>query len=427
MYIATIIAIHVLLLWKVYINPYHMATGELISTFFPSWIWMGRQARKLHSWKYDSYWLNYHAHPVLSSYYPPHVLTAWISSFLNLNASFKLFVYTIYLHMLVQSILWYYLLLPLGALLALFGSITITYAAFQWRTQPCIIYTLTWFPLSLYANHFLAGSGLCLMLLGGYFPIAIYLVPLIIVKHALSWQLFYILGIIPALIQIVPFVRYLLKTIRHGTSSDLAVGFWEKRWWFGLTPLLFIPIKFYAIVLLYALIVSAYKQVLPRVWQRAMIPMYYLAILTALINIPTKYINILIALQVLDLWLHNRSMIPTRPFCELWSKPSNVFNTPLTRFLEKQDGRISGLPFPLWTGHINNLKTLGYCGGMANKMMAKFRNDNNPNGSGTHDWFKTNKDGKNVDLYGIKYAYTRKKMDWKTTGIRYLWENPRFS
>ena len=135
-----LVVFHILFFWKWYARPFELATSELLSTFYPSWVWMGRQARKLKSWKIDrGYWLNYHAHPVLSSFYPPHVLTAWIGSFLNLDGSFRLLVGSMAIHVFAQSVFWFvtlscYFVPPTS----LFLAITLSYAAWNIRCQPCI-------------------------------------------------------------------------------------------------------------------------------------------------------------------------------------------------------------------------------------------------------------------------------------------------
>ena len=135
----------------------------------------------------------------------------------------------------------------------------------------------------------------------------------------------------------------------------------------------------------------------------------------------------LIVLQAFDLWWYNSKLIVTEPYSELPKKPSFAFNTPLTRYLETHPGdyRVSGLPYPLFTGHINRIKTLGYSGGMQLKWMAKWRGDTDPNGSGFHDWFKLRDDSDELDKHRVRFAITSKKLNWLSTPIRNLWKNPR--
>jgi hypothetical protein len=119
--------------------------------------------------------------------------------------------------------------------------------------------------------------------------------------------------------------------------------------------------------------------------------------------------------------------LPPRPFSELTKKPSLAFNNRLTRYLEKhlENYRISGLPYPLFTGHINRFRTLGYSGGMQLKLMAKFRNDTNPNGNGSHDWFKDNDYDERLTSYRVRFSFSRKKLDkWMPTPIKHLYRNP---
>lgn len=132
----------------------------------------------------------------------------------------------------------------------------------------------------------------------------------------------------------------------------------------------------------------------------------------------------LLAQGVSLLWLLPR-LWPMLPYVQRWERPSRAFGTPVARFLFGEGSRVSGLPYPLRTGQVNQIHTLGYNGGSQAKWMAKFRNDPNPNGSGAHDWFALNDDGDALDAYGVRYAYTYRPLTgkWKPTPIRHLYEN----
>lgn len=119
---------------------------------------------------------------------------------------------------------------------------------------------------------------------------------------------------------------------------------------------------------------------------------------------------------------------PMHPYVQRWERPSAAFDNALTRFLSAApQGRVSGLSYPLRTGQINHIHTLGYNGGSQPRWMAAFRQDANPNGSGGHDWFAgENQSSLDMDWYGVRYAYTYRPLPlprWKPTPIAHLYEN----
>lgn len=147
----------------------------------------------------------------------------------------------------------------------------------------------------------------------------------------------------------------------------------------------------------------------------------------SLASFPVALQLIVTLLQAWSLVLLVPQSFPMEPYVQRWNYPSRAFCTPLTQFFGSQPGayRVSGLPYPLRTGQINRIHTLGYNGGSQAKWMAKFRNDTNPHGSGAHDWFMTQEDGKKLDEYGVRFAYTYRPLSdkWKPTMIPHLYEN----
>ena len=144
-------------------------------------------------------------------------------------------------------------------------------------------------------------------------------------------------------------------------------------------------------------------------------------------HLPTKTQGLVLLLQSLSLLLTLPRLWPMLPYVQRWERPSRALDTPLTRFLSepKQTGRVSGLPYPLRTGQVNRIQTLGYNGGSQARWMAAFRQDTNPNGSGAHDWFALNEDGKRLDRYGVRWAYTYRSLTgkWHPTSIPHFYEN----
>ena len=456
---------NLLFFWQAWTKPFSLATSELLSTFFPTWIWQGKEWAKWRIPKYDPYyWINAHAHPVISSYYVPQLLCSfWRPK--SIDSKFRVFVLSLIMHYLISSIGWFSLITTWSSsLIAIFGAITLTYVSYNIKQQPCFIYTISWFPWLLYgiATHSILLSSISfgMILLAGYYPIGIQ-ATLIAALASVWWDspLTWIpIGTLIGLPQLIPFLRYIPKTIRANKHDDIGkikwhhfitllfpglnkpkdVGFWETSCYVGIIPLMLIihPVinhissGAWALgVASYLLAMGAFSQWFPRIparwlWTFQFSLGWIATSCLGTMKLSQSYLMALLFIQAFDLWHHNR-LWPTRPFCELSNRPSFAFNTQLTRFLEGCQDRVSGLPFPLFTGHINRIRTLGYSGGMQLKLMAKWRNDTNPNGSGEHDYFRSNIDDSRLDISRVGYAFTTTKIPWEPTSIKYLWKNPR--
>ena len=442
--------------------------SELLSTFFPTWIWQGRQWAKGKVPKYDPYyWINAHAHPVISTYYPFQISTSILSTKLSLNNSFLLLTSSIFMHYSFCFYGWYIIFHGWSsAWCSIFGAITLTFSAYNWKQQPCSQYTFAWFPWLLTGiatnNILLTSISFGMILLAGYYPIGIQ-ATLIAVGASVLWDtpLTWVpIGLVIGLPQLVPFLRYLPKTIRTKAVSDKGkvpwwhfaslifpkafrfnvngVGHWEMSYYIGLIPLLTIWYTRSRAVWLVAfaalLMLGVCGKLLPRIPARFSYTFQFALIwcaVTGLANmhLPDHVVAVLCLIQAFDLWHNNSPLLVNHPYAELYQKPSWAFNTKLTRFLESNlgDARVSGLPYPLFTGHINKLKTIGYCGGMQLKLMAKWRHDDSPDGSGQHDFFKGDGNTDGLRIARVKYAWTSKKLGWPSTGVRHLYSNPAFS
>lgn len=418
---------HAIFFWGIYRDPFQMATSELLSTFYPTWRHRGK----------DNYWLRPNCHPVLSTYYPPQILSSLIGRTLSLDASFFVLLWSMLVHILFSSVGWFFLLKPMfGEATAVFGAITLSYQAFNLKQQPCIAYTHGWFPWCLSPNPIISTVSVGMLLLAGYYPLAIYLLPVVVLIQVIVFhQAWVLLGMVMGLIQVIPFLVYLPKTIRKPYGEG-KLGPWELHYYFGLAPLVILATTFqksYLTILIPVIMSYLLRKWLPRGYQRAwclsvFIAMYFC--LTAMVGMDRLTLSLLILIQCFDLWLHNHQLLPPRPFCELPKRPSLAFNTQLTRFLDAnldKDARVSGLPFPLFTGLVNGYKTLGYCGSMQLKLMAKWRGDTNPNGSGHHDYFMGKEDSDALDIGRVQFAFSRKRLDWPRTIIRNLYANPRYN
>ena len=444
-----------------------LSRSELLSTFFPTWIWQGRQWSKGRIPKYDPYfWINAHSHPVTSTYYPPSAIaSALCGSGMLLDRAFGYLVALLGLHTIL-CFFWLFFLFQTysGILVAIFGAITLTFSAYNWKQQPCFIYTISWFPWLLLGissnNLLLSSSSLGMILLAGYYPIGLQIIA-IAIGAAIVWRAhlwFVPIGFLIGLPQLIPFFKYLPKTIRTHKVSNIGkvpwwhpislicpkllrhnlsgVGYWEMAYYVGIVPLVLIASStsraWLLAVVSYFLMIGLLSKFLPRIPARWCFTFQFAIGWCAInglnnLNLAKNVLISVILVQIYDVLWHNSDLIPTLPYSELYNKPSRAFNKPLTRFLEANlgDSKVSGLPYPLFTGHINRLRTLGYSGGMQLKLMAKWRHDANPDGSGVHDFFKG--DGNIHDLERVcKYAYTTKRIPWKHTRIKNLYVNPSY-
>lgn len=452
-----------------------LARSELLSTFFPTWIWQGRMWSTWRIPKYDPYyWLVADAHPVVSTYYPFSVIVSFFVGILRpqraSNKGFISLLSLLFVHVIFGAIGWYSLVhLWSNSYVATFGAITFTLSGYNWKQQPCFQYTVAWFPWLLYGiatgNYWLAGVASGMVYLAGYYPIGIQILA-VATLATLAWSvpiltwLWVPIGLLIGAVQLIPFIRYLPKTIRTKKVSDIGkvpwwhfaslifpkafrfsvngVGYWEMSYYVGLIPLLTIwYTRSRAVGLLVIsclLMLGACGKHLPRIPARFSYTFQFALIWCALdglnhLHLTNNVLVVLCLIQAFDLWHNNSSLLVNHPYAELYQKPSWAFNTKLTRFLEKNLGenRVSGLPYPLFTGHINKLRTIGYCGGMQLKLMAKWRHDDSSDGRGQHDFFKGEGNTDGLRVARVKYAWTVKKLDWPSAGIHNLYTNPAFS
>lgn len=403
-----------------------LATSELLSTFFPTWLNGGNKNGT------DSYWLNTNAHPVLSSFYPWNSFSKSIAKNKGPDIQFLIFLWSIVSHILFGSIGWFFLFKEsYSTIISIFGAITIAYGAYSLKQQPCIIYTLAWFPLTLYQNPFISSVAVGMMLLAGYYPFSIYLLPVAIVAH-LFWykEAFLLFGILIALIQLVPFIKYLPKTVKRMRDKCESPEV-ERRFYVGVIPIMLIPFstsRIWPLTLLSCVLsLGLLKSFFPRVHERWLIVVQFCVGWQAVsglnnLNLAFTPLVILVLVHVFDLYWHNRSCIPPRPWCELYHKPSWAFKNKLTKYLETNlgDYRVAGLPHPLFTGLVNGFKTMGYQGSMQLKLMAKWRGT-----SGSHGLEGVKEE--DATRYRVKFCYSRTRpYKWEPTEIRFLWRNPSF-
>lgn len=345
-------------------NPYLLSTSELASTFFPHWIWMGRK------WKSsDSIFYKHTACiPFLSMWYPPSVLFSKLSKFLSLDGAFRLYTLLILGHYYLGSVLAFTMFSQwFSPIQALFGALTLTYSAYNIKPQtPCSAFTVAWMSGMLIEGPL--GILSCAMaILGGYFPVLVYFVPIALVLNPLSF-----LGLIPALPQILPFLWYWPKSIRHGNELDRDMGIvkpWkfidlvrqtksvtptggahypEVEMYMGIAPLMcFHPDPWWIVVVACMGVACGY---LPRIQHIPCRVFYALTFAITMLAVQSDVALWLIALQGF-LLLRNAHIYPSFPFSQAWERPSKLYS----------DNPYDGT-WPNCTGYLKGYKISDYKG-----------------------------------------------------------------
>lgn len=355
--ILALIGYHFLFFQKFYRNPFLLSTSEIASTYFPFWISMGRK------WKpKDDIYYGYPACiPFLSMWYWPNVLFSYISKFLCIDNAFTLYTWLILGHYLLASIIAY-------KVLGLFGAITLTYAAYCIKPQtPSFVYTMCWMPGMLIKGWFGAFFCCFMAITGGYWPILVYFLPIAGIINPLC-----MLGSIPALCQIIPFVWYWPKSIRSGEKADKNFG--RLPWWKLMD--LFIPAKNTAPTndahypevemymgiailfiwqvswwwILFGLCVLIICGILPSIQRIPCRAIYLLTFLLAAMSKTNLIPNYIVLLQMYFL-LRNSSIYPSFPFSQWWKRPSELYHK------AKLDGT-----WPNVTGYLSNIRISSYKG-----------------------------------------------------------------
>lgn len=376
-----IIFFYWVIFWRKFLsNPYILCTSEIASTYFPHWIWMGRSLNK--GWFKDNIYYKYPGSiPFLSSFYPPKIVTAFMSRYLTLDRAFKLYSLDILLHSLLTSITSYFLFLPMFGSAALFGSLTLTYAAYSIKPQtPAFMYTAAWLP-AIFMDGPVAGLAFGMVLLAGYYPIVVYMVPAII-----FWSLYnpwVLLGLVIGLPQIIPFLFYWNKSVRslkdnkdmdfkllprelinfffkiNDVTPKNGVHYPEFSIYLGMIPLFTICLsdsRFWLLLIYSLLVVMGIFPKIQRIRARALYAATFsIALLSAhgIMLLSEALIFILTLFQSYQL-LQNNSIYPSFPFSQYSRKPSVLYSS-------KRDTS----KFPFQSGYLFEDKTDGYRGGFS--------------------------------------------------------------
>lgn len=410
-YVLLLATYHALFFWRVYTNIFRQSTSEVISTFFPHWIWAGRQWAKGKLPMKDQIYYQYPGCiPFLSTFYPLGIVSSFLSTFLRLDTAFLLWQYVINLHYLLGSILSFLVFSQWASVpLALFGALTLTYASFMIKIQPCVVYTIAWLPGTLLDGP-LQGISVAGALLGGYWPYCVYFLPVSLMATFL-WErplIWFLLGVLFSLPQIIPFLWYLPQSVRaKKTGNPGKFGIvpisrflnlikpdnyttyvggllsQESTMFIGWIPLLFIPFSQSQAWWLLPLSALGMLGVVPSIgrisarWSYLFVfSLVWLAVSgMSGIELPWTTSWALLLLQAFTL-LINRRQLSYWPFTEWWKKPSEFWGA-----RPNQEGTVPYNPaFPYFTGYITASPTPGYTGGFALQRLHDKYGIKDPNG-----------------------------------------------
>lgn len=337
-------------------NPYQLCTSELMTTNFPFW-------RSGAPFKDSIYYKYPICIPFLSTLYPPSYIASKLAKFFTLDRAFTYYVYFILAHYLVASMIAFQLFLPYGEIEAVFGAITLTYAGFNIKPQtPSFVYTMCWIPGMLIGGWF--GIFSCFMAItGGYWPILVYVLPVaVFMNQTCLW------GLLPALIQIIPFAWYWPKSIRFKQNIDKNQGklyIWklkdlfipsnsvsltngvhypEVSMYLGLAGFLIFHSSIWLLPLVLGILVAV--GLIPPV-QRIPARSLYLVTLSAVFLALESHPGIPLTIFQAFLLMRNSSLYPSFPFSQWWQKPSQCY------------------PDSDYTGYLTNSKKHDYEGAFA--------------------------------------------------------------
>lgn len=371
----------ILFFWKKLTDPLSLSTSELLSKHFPHWIHLGRELRKGRFPYRDKYFVYPVCIPFLSMFYPPHLISAWLGSFLSLDNAFKVLVWTELAHYLFGSFLsfamfsqWY----PVEV--ALFGAITLTYMAYSIKlTNPCITYTICWIPGMFIQGH-VGWISFGIALLSGYYPILVYITPFAVYLNPIC-----VIGALPGLLQLVPMLWYWPKSVRYKIKVSKKFGsvpLWryldliipgyigqvrklfhpETAMFFGWTPLMFIPFAhskaWFPCLLAFILSLGLFRPPF-RNASRVLYTFCFFFVWLSVsglfyLELNVHQVLVLIFIQCYCL-LQNSSIYPMHPFTEKIRPPSWWF----------KDSKRGSIGYPYFTGYIFNESVLSYAGGFS--------------------------------------------------------------
>lgn len=361
-----ILLIYWFIFWRKFIEvPFRMCTSEIASTYFPFWRYLkGRILFK------DKLYYPYPACiPFLSSFYPTYILSSFLSQFLSIDNSFRLFSLHILAHSFLSSVLSYFMFLQwFNSTASLMGAISIGYMAYSIKPfTPSAMYTMAWIPGILIGGKIGVLSAF-MAITGGYWPILVYILPFVAVMTFKSL----LIGSILALPQLIAFLWYWPKSVRHKQVIDKQFGrvplwryldlvlpnrtqttingvFWpEMAMYIGIIP--FMTLNNIKCLWVCGLLVALTIQI-QRIQARSLYLMSFSLVMMAISN-RIEWWMVLVQAWLL---LQNADIYPHFPFCQWWDKPSKLY--------QKYEDHV----WPNWTGYLKEKFVKSYIGGFSLK------------------------------------------------------------
>jgi hypothetical protein len=457
---------------RIIFNPYLLSYGDNLYLFYPLERLCGEYWRKLKIPK-DPYYYEDLLGARIGTLYPANIILSVIESILPLDIGFTVHVWNILLHQLATSIFAYYLFG--GGYIGLFGALAWGYYSYHIKQDLFYVQGFTWITGTLCFIHLhsylWAGISLGMLWLCCVPPMTIYFL-YILNAFWLFYRSFpawiFALGLLIALPQIIPMFKYNKKSIRRTYTYEDNVKVGRIPLWWYMT--LFLPVKirdflfgvintetaYYVTPLVfffsffstwwYWIPVLAMMKLSRGGWlfkklNRFMTQFpqrwgYFVGLFVIIMGVEglkglafsdkqLLAINVVLAVMLLG----NSSLMPHYPFNQWAKKPSYFFDTPLLRYLKEhaKGFRVNNLPYPIYTGHIHHIRSVGYCGSNHTIELNKIRNLPKLGTTG-NDWFEFKKDGDDLDKFGIKYHVGNKPSDdpkWRKVFGFDLWENDK--
>ena len=352
--------------WKWWKNPFLLSTSEVLSSYFPIWCYMkGRVLFK------DDVYLEYpSAMGMYSPFYFLQNLLGFLCQKLPMDLKFIVFCYNILVHYYLASVIAFFMLLQwFSPMVSIFGALTLVYNAHNIRLQtPCFVFSSCWM-MGVLIKGWVGAFCFGMALLGGYFPILITALP-ILLFNPLS-----LLGTVIALPQLISILWYYPKSIRAVSAPDPAWGRMPwKRYFMSLRfpensvhyPeysfniglcffLAFFNWSWWWILVIFGLIGAHGAFNFARVPARFVYLVTISLVMTSLgaLGAPRMHYLVLPLLltQLFLLW-PNRAQYPSFPFSQWWRKPSFWF----TKYVKSAE-------WPYFTGYMWGKRHSTYRGG----------------------------------------------------------------
>lgn len=270
--IGILFLLNIVIFYKtIFVNHYLYSTAEFLSTYFPTYRYIGSCLRQGFFPLWDPYYFfDFVGVSVPGVFYPFNLAFSYIGSFFSLNHGFLVAMADDFLHYLMAGVFMYIFLRNFNVrrMGALLGAITFMYCGFVTKSlqQTGIIHTLVWFPLAFlffvkaiegrYRYAMFSGMALALSFLAGYAVISFY-ASLVLVLYAAgrffsqgaqdySFRKFIRIAAVVmttfsvafgfAAIQLLPMVVYAMNSVRLGATYEQLVM------WGSVPPLHFITL-----------------------------------------------------------------------------------------------------------------------------------------------------------------------------------------